>query len=65
MTPPLVAAQLLFHVYQYEDVESMVVADLGVGTGMILAGLIYIGASFSLGIEIDEKYVRVTQKQLE
>lgn len=64
MTPPLVAAQLLYHVYLNENVEKMVVADLGVGTGMLLSGLIYIGAFHSLGIEIDEKYIRVAQKQL-
>lgn len=64
MTPPLVAAQLLFHVYQQENVEDMIVAELGVGTGMLMSGLIYIGAFHTLGVEIDQKYVRVAQEQL-
>lgn len=61
MTPPIVAASLLFQIYQQENVEEMVVAELGVGTGMLTAGLIYIGAYHTLGIEIDQKYVRVAQ----
>ena len=65
MTPPLLAAQLLFHVYQHEPIEDMVVADLGCGTGMLLTGLVYIGAMHAIGVEIDEKYVRVAQDQLE
>lgn len=65
MTPPLVAAQLLYQIYLNENVEEMVVAELGVGTGMIIAGLIFIGAYHSLGVEIDQKYVRVAQRQLQ
>jgi rRNA N6-adenosine-methyltransferase METTL5 len=65
MTPPLMAAQLLFHIYQREAIESMVVADLGAGTGMLAAGLVFIGALHTIAVEIDEKYVAVGQKQLE
>ena len=65
MTPPVVAAQLLFHIHQRERVEEMVVADLGMGTGMLLTGLIYIGAVHSIGVELDQKYIRMAQKQLE
>ena len=43
----------------------MVVADLGCGTGMLLTGLVYIGALHAFGVEIDQKYVRVAQDQLE
>jgi predicted RNA methylase len=50
MTPPLVAAQLLFHVYQQENIEDMIVAELGIGTGMLMSGLIYIGAFHTLGL---------------
>lgn len=42
----------------------MSVLDLGTGTGMLLCGLIYIGAGYGLGVEIDEKYVNIAQKQL-
>ena len=32
---------------------------------MLLTGLIYIGALHAFGVEIDQKYVRVAQDQLE
>ena len=64
MTPPLVAAQLLFYIHQKEKIEDMVVADLGTGTGMLLTGLIYIGSMHAIGVELDEKYIGVTDKQL-
>jgi len=41
------------------------VADLGVGTGMLICGLVYIGAMHAIGVELDEKYAYVAQKQLE
>ena len=65
MTPPLLAAQLLFHIYHNEPIEEMVVADLGTGTGMILSGLMFIGSLYGIGVEVDEKYIRVAQSQLE
>ncbi len=39
----------------------MIVAELGTGTGMLLCGLVYIGAYYSLGVEIDAKYIRIAQ----
>lgn len=50
MTPPNVAAQLLYYVYLHEPVDSMLVADLGVGTGMLSCGLVYIGSLFTFGV---------------
>jgi putative methylase len=65
MTPPDIAARLLFHIYQREPIEEMLVAELGVGTGMLMCGLVFVGAGYVLGVEIDEKYVGVAQGQLE
>ena len=72
MTPPDVAAKLLFYIYQNEPIESYVVADIGIGTGMLTCGAIYLEArygleisSFVLGIEFDEQYLLRTQKMLE
>jgi predicted RNA methylase len=65
MTPPNVAAQLLYYVYLHEPVDSMLVADLGVGTGMLSCGLVYIGSLFTFGVELDTKYVCVARDQLE
>jgi predicted RNA methylase len=53
MTPPDLAAKLLFHIYQNEPIEDMLVADLGVGTGMLICGLVYIGALHAIGVELD------------
>ncbi len=50
MTPPDVAAKLLFYIYQNEPIESQVIADLGVGTGMLICGMVFIGAAYSLGV---------------
>ncbi len=65
MTPPSLAADLLYEIQINEDVENMVVADLGVGTGMLICGLIYIGSGYSIGFEIDEKYINLTREMLE
>ncbi len=32
------------HIYQKEDIEHSIVADIGIGTGMLICGLIFIGA---------------------
>jgi predicted RNA methylase len=50
MTPPDIAAKLLFLIYQTEPIENFVVADLGVGTGMLICGLVFIGAAYAIGV---------------
>ena len=35
----------------------MVSGDLGSGTGMLMAGMIYIGTMQVIGLEIDTKYI--------
>lgn len=50
MTPPDIAARLIYHIYLNEPVEEMVVADLGIGTGMLICGLVYIGSLYALGV---------------
>lgn len=50
MTPPDIAAKLLFHIYQTEPIEEYIVADIGIGTGMLMCGAIYLGAAYALGI---------------
>jgi len=46
MTPPDIAAKLLFHIYQNEPIENYTVADIGIGTGMLICGAIYLQAKF-------------------
>lgn len=50
MTPPDIAAKLLFLIYQNEPIENFVVADLGIGTGMLICGLVFIGAAYAIGV---------------
>ena len=44
MTPPDIAAKLLFYIYQNQPVEDYIVADIGIGTGMLMCGAIYLEA---------------------
>lgn len=64
MTPPGLASKLLFHIYQCENIENSIVADIGIGTGMLICGCIYIGAQFAIGYEIDEQYIESTRLML-
>lgn len=53
MTPPDIAAKLLFHIYNNEPIEEYTVADIGIGTGMLMCGVIYLQASYVVGFELD------------
>ena len=64
MTPPNLAAQLLFHIYNTHPVEELSVCDLGVGTGMLACGLVYVGFAMVVGVEVDGKYAGVALGQL-
>ena len=44
MTPPVVAARLLFHAYMKGDIEGRSVLDLGCGTGILACGAALLGA---------------------
>lgn len=46
MTPPDIAAKLLYHIYQTEPIEQYIVADIGVGTGMLMCGAIFLEARY-------------------
>ncbi|KRX05702.1 hypothetical protein PPERSA_09842 [Pseudocohnilembus persalinus] len=65
MTTPDIAAQMMFEIYHREpNLENMISGDLGCGTGMLMAGMLYIGTMYVVGFEIDTKYVKRTQEQL-
>jgi len=44
---------MIFEIYNREDLESSIVGDLGCGTGMLSAGLLYSGALKTIGFELD------------
>lgn len=65
MTPPDIAAKLLFHIHNTEPLHQLTVADLGIGTGMLMCGLIYVGAQFVVGFEVDEEYIEASREMLD
>lgn len=46
MTPPDIAAKLLYYIYHNEPIEQYTVADIGIGTGMLICGAIYLEAKY-------------------
>ena len=53
MTPPVVAARLLYHAYMKGDIEGQSVLDLGCGTGIFACGAALLGAVQVTGADID------------
>uniref|UniRef100_A0A1L8DRX5 Putative rna methylase n=1 Tax=Nyssomyia neivai TaxID=330878 RepID=A0A1L8DRX5_9DIPT len=53
-TPPHIASCMLYEIQsQYGDIEGKLVADLGCGSGMLSIGSFLLGASHTIGFEID------------
>ncbi|EGR27479.1 methyltransferase like 5, putative [Ichthyophthirius multifiliis] len=65
LTPPNIAAQCLTQILDIEeDLETKIIGDFGCGTGMLTAGMIYIGARNVIGFEIDTKYAEISNNGL-
>lgn len=62
-TPSVIAADLLWNAYSMGDVEGLKVADLGCGTGMFAIGAVLMGASESVGVDVDPDAISVAEKQ--
>jgi len=60
-TPPDVAAEMLNLAFLSGDIEGKVVLDLGCGAGGLGIGAALLGASFVLGVDIDEDVLRVAK----
>ncbi len=54
VTPPDVAASLLWEANLAGHIEGRVVADLGAGTGMLTIGALLLGAERVISVEMDE-----------
>ncbi|MCU0632889.1 MAG: 50S ribosomal protein L11 methyltransferase, partial [Methanolinea sp.] len=53
LTPPDLAARLLFHAHMRGDIEGRRVCDLGSGTGILAIGAALLGAAEVVGVEFD------------
>ena len=58
-TPAGIAADILFEAYARGDVAGKRIADLGCGTGVFATGAALLGASESLGVDIDGNAVAI------
>lgn len=50
---------------QYGDIEGKMVADLGCGAGVLSIGSALLGASYVLGIDIDQEALELCQENIE
>jgi putative methylase len=62
-TPSIIAADVLWHALAIGDLEGMKVADLGCGTGIFAIGSVLLGASESVGIDVDNDAVSIARAQ--
>lgn len=59
LTPPDLAARLLFHARMRGDIEERRVCDLGTGTGILAIGAALLGASEVTGVDLDREALAI------
>ncbi|KAK0057911.1 methyltransferase-like protein 5 [Biomphalaria pfeifferi] len=64
-TPHIAACMLHTMSATYDDLESKLVADLGVGCGVLSIGAVMLGAGYVLGIDIDEDALEICNTNIE
>ena len=65
MTPPALAADVVFTAYMQQDIEALTVADLGTGTGILAIGAALAGAKKVKAFEKDEAALEQAKKNAE
>ena len=60
-TPATIAADLVWNAYGLGDIDNMGVLDLGCGTGIFAIASSLMGASYSLGVDIDDESVALAK----
>ena len=66
-TPATIAADLIWNAYGLGDIRDMSVLDLGCGTGIFAIASSLMGASHSLGVDIDDESIalaKITQNSI-
>ncbi len=66
-TPATIAADLIWNAYGLGDIDNMNVLDLGCGTGIFAIASSLMGASHSLGVDIDNESIalaKITQNSI-
>ena len=61
-TPSVIASDLLWNAYGLGDVEGKNILDLGCGTGIFAIASSLLGASLSVGVDIDDKSIDVAKE---
>lgn len=59
LTPPDLAARLLFHAHMRGDIGGRRVCDLGCGTGILAIGAALLGATEVVGVELDSRALQI------
>ena len=60
-TPATIAADLIWNAYGLGDIDNMSVLDLGCGTGIFAIASSLMGASYSLGVDIDGESIALAK----
>lgn len=66
-TPATIAADLVWNAYGLGDIDGMNILDLGCGTGIFAIASSLMGASYSLGVDIDGESIalaKITQNNI-
>ena len=62
-TPSVIAADVLWNAHAIGDIEGLKVVDFGCGTGIFAIGAALMGASESVGVDIDDDAVSIAKAQ--
>ncbi len=62
ITPPGLAASLLYTAYLQKNIKNKKIVDLGCGTGSLSIGSALLGAKKVIGIDIDKEAIKVAKK---